>query len=147
VAKLALGKAGTGAAEAGSSLTGMAINALKPAGAIGSIAAAGGVAGGAVMAGGALLAGGVGAGIGYGANELTSSLRDDKQSLSDLLAGVLEQIAGGGVVGGSAKDRIGATITNENGGTRQIVAVLEKIDTGLRAQADKPQAGGKRGPP
>jgi hypothetical protein len=150
VAKLALasrGKTGADVETAGGSLAGMAVNSLKTTGAIGGAAAAGGVAGGAVMAAGGLFALGAGVAAGMALNEGVSAARDDKQSLSDLLAGVLEQIAGGGVVGGSAKDRIGATITNENGGTRQIVAVLEKIDTGLRAQADKPQAGGKRGPP
>lgn len=149
VAKLALGNmkgAGGGVAEAASgSLTGMAINSLKTTGALGAIAAGGGAAGAGVMLGGGLLAAGAGYAVGSALNDATSGYRDDKQSLSDLLAGALEQIAAGGL-GGDAKSRIGATITNENGGTRQIVAVLEKIDSGLRAQSDKPKAGGKRDP-
>lgn len=122
---------------------GSGVSALGATGALGSVAAAGGLAGGAVMAGGALVAGAAGYAIGEGANMATSALRDDKQSLSDLLAGVLEQIAGGGL--GDAKSRIGATITNE-GSTRTIVAALDRIDAGIRANAAKPTAGAPRGP-
>jgi hypothetical protein len=114
------------------------------ASALSATAAAGGLAGGAVMAGGALVAGAAGYALGEGINAGTSALRDDKQSLSDLLAGVLEQLASGGL--GDAKSRIGATITNENGGTRQIVGALNEINAGLKAAAAKPTAGAPREP-
>lgn len=120
------------------------------AGGAGSMLAAGGTAVGA--ASGAALAGaigiGAGAGVGVGmlANATTSYLREDKQSASDLLAGLIFEA----VNGGGARGRIGGTSTTRvddgKGGQKEIVKVLERIDSGLRAVNQKPNAGAPRGP-
>jgi hypothetical protein len=143
------GKLFGGAAAESGGLLGKAAGAVggaagASASALSATAAAGGLAGGAVMAGGALVAGAAGYALGEGINAGTSALRDDKQSLSDLLAGVLEQLASGGL--GDAKSRIGATIVNSDGGSRTIVAELKEINAGLKAAAAKPTAGAPREP-
>jgi hypothetical protein len=121
---------------------GSGVSALGATGALGSVAAAGGLAGGAVMAGGALVAGAAGYAVGEGINMATSALRDDKRSLSDMLADWMSSVTGQN----EALDRIGGKRVNAQGGTSEIVAVLKTIDAGIRANAAKPTAGAPREP-
>ncbi len=150
VAKLALGnmKGATGnvAEAAGGSLTGMAIDALKTTGKIGGLAAGGGLAGAGVMLGGGVAAAGAGYAVGSALDSWSENAAGDKWS--DRIGNAMFELFSN--ASDSARNRIGGTTKDGNldgkGGTKQIVQVLEKIDAGLRANADKPMAGGKRGP-
>jgi hypothetical protein len=138
------GKLFGGAAAAEGGLLGKAAGAVGGAfgtlgGAMGGTLAA---ASGATIAGGVALAGGVGVAAGMGFNAASSWLRDDKRSLSDMLADAMSRATGQN----EALDRIGGTRVNAQGGTSEIVAVLKTIDAGIRANAAKPTAGAPREP-
>jgi hypothetical protein len=151
VAKLALGNmtgaGGLAGAAGGGSLTGLAINALKEGGSIGKVAAGGGLAGAGVMAAGALAAGAAGYGVGTFIDSASANEHGDKWS--DRIGNAMFELFSN--ASDSARNRIGGTTTNGNidgkGGTQEIVRVLEKIDSGLRANADKPKPGASRSPP
>lgn len=139
----ALEKLGGVASKAG----GYASKAAGWVGGLGATAAGGGVAGAATMAGGALVAGAAGYAVGEGINATTSYFREDKKSASDLLADLIFSAVNGG---GAARNRIGGTstttVSDGKGGTKEIVTVLERIDSGLRASGAKPAPGGPREP-
>jgi hypothetical protein len=140
-----LGKAGSAVLGAG----GTAIGALGATGAIGGIAAAGGLAGAAVLGAGAVVGGLTGYyGGGAVVDGISSSLRDDKKGAGDALGSWLFDVINGG---GDAREKIGGTSvtkagTDGNGGAKDIVRVLERIDSGIRAIENKPKPDGQRGP-
>lgn len=140
----ALAKALPSVANAGATIAGGAQTAL----AAGSVTV--GAAGAAVATGAALAAGAVGAAIGYGINELTSAVRSDDKTLSDLLSDALFEAFNKN----DARFQQGSRIENmSEDGTKRLVTVmeannkkLESIDQGLRTANTKPDPGAPRGP-
>lgn len=163
--------AAAGLASAGASMLGGVASAGsggKLAKAIPSVANAGAaVSGGAaaLLAKGSMAVGAVGTGtavgvgaaglalggaLGYGANQLTSALRSDDKTLSDLLAEAMFEAFNKN----DARFEKGSRIENMNeNGTKRLVTVmeannrkLESIDQGLRAQSSKPVPSAPRDP-
>lgn len=91
----------------------------------------------------------IGAGLGYGANELTSAVRDDGKSISELLADALFEAMNKN----DARFKPGGDAATSEDGAKRIVAVmqennrkLESIDQGLRTTTQKTAPGAPRGP-
>lgn len=149
-----LANAGGGGGALAKALPSVANAGTAVASGAGGLLAAGSTAVGAATAG--AIAGTVGAGlaiggaVGYGINEITSAVRADEKSASDLLADLIFEA----VNSNDARFKEGSRIENTNeDGTKQLVTImkennqkLEQINQGLRTTNTKPDAGAPREP-